>query len=319
MTTTARPPTPRGIYAMLYAYFDRRGRLDRGAMRAQVQWCIARQVHGLSVLGLATEVNKLDGDEKRALLQWLAEDNAGRLPWAATISGRTVREQVALAGVAREAGAGWLILQPPMRRRPPGEATLLRFFDQALARIPIDCAIQNAPEYLGTGLSVASIAALRARHPHFRLLKGEGPALLMERTLRANRGLAVFNGRGGLELVDNLAAGCAGMIVAPEYADRQARIFDAFVAGDRAAAERGYREILPGIVFLMQSLDQMICYGKRLAAARIGIAVVHDRQPAMRPSPLGEAILARLVAGCLEPRPARPRGGRDAAGPGARR
>ncbi len=49
----------RGVYPMLYAFFDAAGRLDRGAMRAQVEHCVASEVHGIAALGLGTEVKKL--------------------------------------------------------------------------------------------------------------------------------------------------------------------------------------------------------------------------------------------------------------------
>ncbi len=58
----------RGIYPMLYAFFDREGRLDRAALRAQIEHCLQSGVHGVAVLGLATEVDKLSGDERRRLL-----------------------------------------------------------------------------------------------------------------------------------------------------------------------------------------------------------------------------------------------------------
>ena len=41
-----------GIYPILYAFFDRDGRLDRGIMRAQVEACVRHGAHGLAVLGL---------------------------------------------------------------------------------------------------------------------------------------------------------------------------------------------------------------------------------------------------------------------------
>ena len=37
--------------------------------------------------------------------------------------------------------------------------------------------------------------------------------------------MQVFNGRGGIELVDSLRAGCAGLIPAPELVDRQVQIY----------------------------------------------------------------------------------------------
>lgn len=49
----------RGIYPMLYACFGREGKLERELMRAQVRAAVSGGAHGVAVLGLATEVNKL--------------------------------------------------------------------------------------------------------------------------------------------------------------------------------------------------------------------------------------------------------------------
>jgi 4-hydroxy-tetrahydrodipicolinate synthase len=108
--------------------------------------------------------------------------------------------------------------------------------------------------------------------------------------------VTVFNGRGGLELTDNLRAGCAGMIPAVDTFDRQARIFDLFAAGREAEAESIYREVLPAIVFVMQSLDTLHCYGKRLAARRLGLGAVHDRMPALAADAFGLQCVERYAA-----------------------
>ena len=54
--------------------------------------------------------------------------------------------------------------------------------------------------------------------------------------------------------------------------------------------------MLPAIGFVMQSIESLICYGKRLFCLRAGIAA-HDRAPAVRPSLSGEAILERIARG----------------------
>jgi 4-hydroxy-tetrahydrodipicolinate synthase len=107
--------------------------------------------------------------------------------------------------------------------------------------------------------------------------------------------MAIFNGRGGLELPDNLRAGCAGMIPAPDCFDRLVDAYRAMRRGDEAAAERHYGEVLPAIVFVMQSIDHLICYGKRLAARRLGLGPVHDRAPGLAPTPFGLAAVERFA------------------------
>jgi 4-hydroxy-tetrahydrodipicolinate synthase len=87
------------------------------------------------------------------------------------------------------------------------------------------------------------------------------------------------------------------MIPAPECFDVQARIFEALRRGDDEEAERLYALILPLIVFAMQSVDQFLCYGKRVAARRLGLGEVFDREPCQRPTRLGLEIMERRSAG----------------------
>ena len=157
-------------------------------------------------------------------------------------------------------------------------------------------AVQNAPEYIGVGLTPEGVNTLARDHPNFRILKGEGPVISIRRFIEQAQGrVAVLNGRGGLELVDNLRAGCAGMIPATDTFDRQAKIFDLFAAGREQEAEALYRETLPAIVFVMQSLDTLHCYGKRLAALRLGISEVHDRSPGLMPEKFGLECTRRFA------------------------
>ena len=288
---------PEGIYPMLYAFFGAEGALHRDAMRRQVRACVANGAHGVAVLGLATEVAKLSEGERRQLVEWVAEDLAGSLPLAVTVFGDSVDTQVEFASYARSCGAAWVILQPP---RAPGasDAELVPFFGQVMDRLDMPVVVENAPEYLGVGLSDDGIAELVRRHANFSVLKGEGPVLQIRRVIERNGDqLAVFNGRAGLELTDNLRAGCAGMIPGVDLFDLQARCFDAMRAGDEAAAEMLYARALPAIVFAMQSIDHLVCYGKRIAARRLGIDKVFDCSPGLAPTRFGTDCALRYADG----------------------
>jgi hypothetical protein len=60
------------------------GSLDRDAMRRQVRACVRNGAHGIAVLGLATEVGKLTQQERRVLVELVADEVAGRIPVAVT-------------------------------------------------------------------------------------------------------------------------------------------------------------------------------------------------------------------------------------------
>ena len=287
---------PHGIYPMLYAFFNAQGGLDRRATQRQVQAFVGNGAHGMAVLGLGTEVNKLSDIERRQLVDWVTEELDGRLPLAITVNAPTVGAQVEFARFAHARGASWVILQPPPDRGVP-EEFFIRFFGAVADRVELPVAIQNAPEYLGVGLTPAGVKTLARNHPNFRILKGEGPALSIRQFIdEAGESVKVFNGRGGLELIDNLRAGCSGMIPASDTFDRQARIFDLLREGAETHAEALYREVLPTIVFVMQSLDTLHTYGKRIAAMRLGLGEVFDRAPALRPNAFGMRCAQRYAA-----------------------
>jgi len=300
------PPDIAGIYPILYAFFDRNNQLDREAMRRQMQAVMRANAPGVAMLGLATEVNKLSRAEREQVIHWAREDTGGVLPLAVTISGTTVEAQRDLAHFAVEQGASWLILQPPaltVGSAPQPETFYFDFFADLMTGFDVPIGIQNAPEYLGVGLSPESLERLAAQCPNFRVLKGEGPSIVLAETVaRIGHLMPVLNGRGGLELIDNLRAGCAGMIVAPDCFDWQQRSYQAFARGDVAQAEALYRDVLPAIVFVMQSLDTLICYGKRIAAWRMGFEVQHDRDTKLLPSRFG-LDAARRFADMLGPLP----------------
>ena len=261
----------RGVVPMLYAVFNDAGTLDRAAFRRQIEAVLAAGASSAAILGLITEVSTLSPQERQRLVDWAVEDIGGRASLVVTISGSNVVEARRLARGAEAAGADGLFIQPPLGARP-NEAELSEFFAEVMDAVTLPTGIQNAPEYLGVGLSAESVRALAARRPHFRIMKGEGPVAVVKPYIdRLGDGMAVFNGRGGLELPDNLRAGCAGMVPAPDCADIQLDIYAAFQAGDFERMDSLYREILPYVVFAMQTISIAIVYGKFLFAHRAGI------------------------------------------------
>ncbi len=288
-----------GVYPMLYAFSQADGRLDEEGIRRQVRGCLAVGAHGIAVLGLITEVAKLNEVERRSMIAWTAEEIDNRVPLAVTIAGPDIDTQIASAREARALGANWLMFQPPGDCHD--EASLLRAFGRAADVLDVPFGIQNAPQYLGVGLGLAAIRDLHRNHPNFTVLKGEAPATEIARVVDAcGAELSVFNGRGGLELPDILRAGCVGMIPAPECCDVQIRIYEAMQRGDEDLAMALYREALPLIVFVMQSIEASLTYGKRITATRLGLGDVHDRDPALKPTQFGLEC-ARAHAAFLPP------------------
>jgi 4-hydroxy-tetrahydrodipicolinate synthase len=283
-----------GVYPILYTFYDAQGGVDETSMRLQVERCIAAGAHGIAVLGLVTEVHKLDVEERRQVVDVVGAAIAGRVPFAVTVGEPSIPGQIAFARHAQAAGAAWVILQPPAKGY--AEAEYVRFLGRVADALDLPVAIQNNPVNMDVALSNAGLLALHRNHPNITLLKGEGPAVQVAALIgEAGGAIDVFAGHGGKEFLSNLRSGCAGLIPAPDCLDVQLRIFELMRAGEEEEAARLHASILPLIVFMTHSVPLLLCYGKRLIARRLGIETIHERAPELTPTAFGLAEVERMA------------------------
>ena len=265
---------------MLYAFFDDRGVLRQDPFRRQVDAALGTQAAGVAILGLGTEVSKLTFDERIEVLEVVAKRIDGRKPLLATVYGDTTTEQIEFSKRAIQSGASALMLQPPSQKMD--DAKLAGFFSEIISAVDCPVGIQNAPEFLGFGLSNQSLIALANDHENFTIAKLECNAVNLE-SVASELGSSVmlFNGRCGLELPDNLRAGASGLIPAIDTVDKTSEIFAEFTAGTEERADKLYADLLPVLCFIMQGIPHFLTYGKMLAAARLGIELGGSREPSL--------------------------------------
>jgi len=284
-----------GVYPILYSFFDDRGELDRDAMERQVEGCVAGGAHGIAVMGLATEVGKLDVNERRTIIDWVGEAINGRVPYAVTVGEGSVSGQIAFVKAAQAVGADWVILQPPAIAGVP-EAEYVRFLGDVADKSELPLAVQNAPGLMATSLSNHGLKELNRQHPNVCLLKGEGPATYLKQLMDDTDGaFAIFGGMAGIQFPDSLRAGCVGMIPAADLFDPQVKIYELMRQGTPEAiaeAERLHKELLPLIVFMMSSVENFIAYGKYLLAKRLGLHAGNARQPSVPVTEFGLQIMS---------------------------
>lgn len=292
-----------GIYPILYAFWDEHGRLDEAAMRVQVEHCIASGAHGIAVLGLVSEVHKMDVNERLHLVEMIGGMIAGRVPYAVTVGEPSLAGQIAFAKAAAKAGADWVILQPPPIKGT-SQADLIRFFGTVADALDVDVAVQNNPIDLDVSLSPDALVELNKVHTNISILKGEGFCVDIARTIEGSAGAyQVFGGYGGIEFPALLRSGGAGLIPAPDFLKPQVQMFEAWQAGDVERAEAIHRQLLPAIVFMSRSIPGLLCYGKRLVAEQMGLAKPLDRLPALAPTEFGlremQGLLRDIEQACL--------------------
>src|SRR5690606_34426662 len=96
--TTAMPSTSndrlRGIFTPNIVPLDDRGEIQEGELRRYVDWLIDRGVHGLYPNGSTGEFVRFTAEERRRIIEIVAEQTAGRVPILAGAAEANTRETI---------------------------------------------------------------------------------------------------------------------------------------------------------------------------------------------------------------------------------
>jgi 2-keto-3-deoxy-L-arabinonate dehydratase len=288
----------KGVFPILYTFFNEDGSIDKAAMKRQVDACINAGAHGIAILGIVGEFDKLNVIEKRTITEIVAEAVNGRVPLAVTVSEPSVPGQIEFMRAAEQAGADWTILQPPQLMGIP-EIEIIRFFGAVAEQATKPVALQNNPVNLTVWLSNEGLKTVNRNHPNVNILKGEGPIPVVQKLMEETDGVFdVFTGLGGREMTLTHALGCVGCIPAPDCIDVQCRMFELLEAGDEESineAEQLHQSILPMIQFALHSPAHMLAYGKQMFAWRSGIKDIYPRAPAITPNAYNLGVAKSFV------------------------
>jgi len=277
-----------GIFPIIYCFFNKNNTLDKKLILEEIELIKKIGSNGIASLGLATEANKLSFNEKKIIIELIAGNCVGTIPTAVTIQGSSFEEYIKLIDVAKNNQTDWIILQPLIKKNTI-DKDCYNFFKKLIPYAgDTIVGIQNAKEYLGIGLEYKDIIKLYKTYDNFRAIKGESSATLIQTEIsKYPKDLRVFNGRGGQEIVDNFIVGCRGIVPALENADNFIKIYKYIQNKKFINAHKEYMKILPSIVFIMQSINSLVCYGKRICAYRMGVKNIYDRSPGMIPTSFG--------------------------------
>ena len=107
-----------GVYAILATPFLPDGALDDASLRRLTAATIDAGVDGLTVLGVAGEIHKLDDAERLRVLRTVLEVNDGRLPIIVGTSRESTHTAIAAARTARAEGVSGIMVAPPTFVQP---------------------------------------------------------------------------------------------------------------------------------------------------------------------------------------------------------
>ena len=227
----------KGVLPVVHMPYEEDESIDLTTLQREVDYLFATGAHGLC-LALVSDLLRLTAEERLTLPAHLVQWAAARGPVIINVGAESTVQACTYARAAAEAGAAALMAIPPLSQAMP-EAELRTYFEAILEAVDIPLMVQDASSYVGAPMSLEFQASLYNDHGDRILFKPEatplGPCLSGLRDL-TNGKAALFEGSGGVLLIDSYRRGIAGSIPGVELLHGVIPLWDALQQGDDARA-----------------------------------------------------------------------------------
>ena len=238
--------------------------IDVATLEREIDWLFDCGADGIA-MAMVSEVLRLSTDERRALAEWACRLARGRGSVVISVGAESSKLAEEFARHAEQSGANALMAIPPVTTALD-EDELLRYFERILRAVSLPLIVQDASGYVGRPMPLSLYKRLLEEYGERVYFKPEatpiGPRLSALRDATAGQA-RVFEGTGGMALVDSFRRGIVGTIPGADLVRGIVALWQALQAGDE---ERAYRLSLPisALVSLQTSLDAFLAIEKYL-------------------------------------------------------
>lgn len=263
MTDNAKKGT--GVLPVFQTPFHEDERIDYDTLAREVDWLFDQGSDGI-VMAMVSEILRLSDTERKELAERACEMAAGRGMVVISVGAESSHIAEELARHAESAGAGALMAIPPVATGA-SESELADYYHRILQSVSLPVIVQDASGYVGKPMSISFQAGLLDTWGPDRVwFKPEatpiGPRLTELRDATGGKG-RIFEGTGGIALVDSYRRGIAGTIPGADLIQAIVPLWQALETGDYDLASRIHGP-LSSLVSLQTSLDGFLAVEKHL-------------------------------------------------------
>ena len=271
-----------GVLPIAHTPFTDADAIDFASLERQIDWAFEVGATGYCT-GMVSELLRLTYRERVELTRVLGSLARGRGVFVAGVGAESTPQAVEFARIAEEAGAAAVMAIPPTTARLPAGA-VLGYFAALAEAVSVPVIVQDASGYVGQAIPLAVCVELVDRFGPGRVFfKPEaspiGPNLSALRDATGGRA-RIFDGSGGICLVDCYRRGIAGTMPGMEFLPGVVALWNALTAGDEAAVYRLYLPICALVALQTQAgLDGYLATEKYVMHRRGLFATDRRRRP----------------------------------------
>ena len=209
MTTQSRL---QGIFTPNIVPLDDHGEINEAETRRYVDWLIERGVHGLYPNGSTGEFTRFTAEERRRIIEIIADQTRGRVPILAGAAEANTRETIKACEYYHQLGVRAVAIVAPFyyKLSPAG---VYAYFKEIADHSPIDITLYNIPLF-ASPIDVATVQRLADECPRVVAIKdssGDLPHMMrMISAVRPQRPEFSFLTGWDAALMPMLLIGCDG-------------------------------------------------------------------------------------------------------------
>jgi 4-hydroxy-tetrahydrodipicolinate synthase len=255
----------RGVLPVLQTPYHTDETIDLATLEKEVVWLYDSGADGI-VMAMVSETLRLSSVEREGLAEAACKFGSSRGVVVISVGAESSKVAEHYARHAETAGADAVMAIPPVSVIL-GEVELAAYYARIIQAISIPVIVQDASGYVGRPMSIAMQAQLLDEFgPERVMFKPEASPIvprLIELLNATERRAHVFEGTGGIALVESHQHGVVGTMPGADLIRALVALWRALEAGDAAKAQRIHGP-LAALISIQTSLDAFLAVEKHL-------------------------------------------------------
>lgn len=259
----------RGICPLTAVPFTETGEVDYRQFEELVMHLARSGVHGIGLFGVVSEFYKLSDAERMKLAALMIPKLKGTGVFSLiSVTDHATELAVQRARAFEQMGADCLMLLPPHFLAPAPDQ-IFRHLTEVVRSVRIPVIVQYAPNETGVSIPPEDLVQIARTFGHV-LFKIEctDPATYSRRLLELRPELSIMNGYWGINLLDILDIGGAGVMPGFSCCELYAEIYRRYQAGDREGAAALHSRLAAYFVRWNTSVERVIAMEKEILRRR---------------------------------------------------
>ena len=271
-----------GVLPVINTPFDDYDRIDGADLAREIDWVFEQGAQGICA-GMVSELLRLTYEERNELALAMVELAAGRGVVITSVGAESTAQARTFARQAEQAGCDAMMAIPPLSTAL-SSAEVAGYFQALAEEVDLPLIVQDASAYVGQPIELDVLAGLLERYgPDKILFKPEasplGPNLSALRD-RTDGRARVFEGSGGISLVDSFRRGIAGTMPGVDLLDATVALWRALEANADEEIYRLYFPVCAMVALETQAgLDGFIAIEKHILVKRGLFTSARRRRP----------------------------------------